>query len=115
MSNQKRTNFNNNHFNSKRTRYNFRKVVDDEPIEGPMEEESVGEKEPNGDEDELEEAVLSEKPDNNIAEEEVSEEEDQNKSKEESKKNRERSFVWLHFEKFTDDKNIIWAKCKYCR
>jgi len=28
---------------------------------------------------------------------------------------KERSFVWSHFEKITDDKNVIWAKCKYCR
>jgi len=113
MLNQKRTNFNNNNFNSKRARYSFGKEVD-EPIEEPMEEEPVGEKELNENEGELEEAVLSEKPDN-IAEKEVSEDEDQNKSKEESKKNKERSFVWSHFEKFTDDKNVIWAKCKYCR
>ena len=48
--------------------------------------------------------------------EEVSDEEiegDINLQEEESVK--ERSFVWLHFDKITDDKNIIWAKCKYCR
>ncbi|CAB5380697.1 unnamed protein product [Rhizophagus irregularis] len=112
MLNQKRINFNNNNFNFKRAHYSFGKEVD-EPIEEPMEEEPVGEKELNENEGELKEAILSEKPDN-IAEKEVSEDEDQNKSKEESKKNKERSFVWSHFEKFTDDKNVIWAKCKYC-
>src|SRR4051794_37143952 len=48
--------------------------------------------------------------------EEVSDEEiegDINLQKEKSVK--ERSFVWLHFDKITDDKNVIWAKCKYCR
>ena len=48
--------------------------------------------------------------------EEVSDEEiegDINSKKEISVK--ERSFVWSHFEKITDDKNVIWAKCKYCR
>ena len=33
----------------------------------------------------------------------------------EEKRIKERSFVWSHFEKITDDKNVIWAKCKYCR
>ena len=33
----------------------------------------------------------------------------------EKKRIKERSFVWLYFEKITDDKNVIWAKCKYCR
>ncbi|RGB22338.1 hypothetical protein C1646_677921 [Rhizophagus diaphanus] len=28
---------------------------------------------------------------------------------------KKRSFVWLQFEKFTDDKNITWVKCKYYR
>jgi hypothetical protein len=48
--------------------------------------------------------------------EEVSDEEiegDINLQEEKSVK--ERSFVWLHFDKITDDKNVIWAKCKYCR
>ena len=48
--------------------------------------------------------------------EEVSDEEIEGdiNSKEE-KRIKERSFVWSHFEKITDDKNVIWAKCKYCR
>ena len=48
--------------------------------------------------------------------EEVSDEEIEGDidSKEE-KRIKERSFVWSHFEKITDDKNVIWAKCKYCR
>src|SRR5881227_4069515 len=48
--------------------------------------------------------------------EEVSDEEIEGDidSKEE-KRMKERSFVWSHFEKITDDKNVIWAKCKYCR
>ena len=48
--------------------------------------------------------------------EEVSDEEIKGdiNSKEE-KRIKERSFVWSHFEKITDDKNVIWAKYKYCR
>ena len=37
---------------------------------------------------------------------------------EEVKKNdnsKERSMVWKHFEKYTDSKNVIWAKCRHCR
>ena len=25
------------------------------------------------------------------------------------------SMVWEHFEKYTDSKNVIWAKCRHCR
>src|ERR1051326_9070920 len=48
--------------------------------------------------------------------EEVSDEEIEGdiNSKEE-KRIKERSLVWSDFEKITDDKNVIWAKCKYCR
>jgi hypothetical protein len=28
------------------------------------------------------------------------------------KKNK--SAVWNHFDKFTDNKGVIWAKCRYC-
>ena len=48
--------------------------------------------------------------------EEVSDEESEGGiNSKEDKSVKERSFVWSHFEKIMDDKNVIWAKCKYCR
>ena len=42
---------------------------------------------------------------------ELSETELENETEVNSK---ERSIVWDHFEKFKDDNNVEWAKCRYC-
>ncbi|CAB5393651.1 unnamed protein product [Rhizophagus irregularis] len=35
-------------------------------------------------------------------------------SEDNNKDNNEKSFVWNHFEKYTDNKNVTWAKCRHC-
>ena len=42
---------------------------------------------------------------------ELSETELENETEVNSK---ERSIVWDHFEKFKDNSNVEWAKCRYC-
>src|ERR1044071_8392080 len=98
MSKEKRYNSFKNASNSKRVRHNnYEKVVI---------EESESEKE-------SEETYISDKSESDTSEIESDSEE---KNEEESKeKNKIRSFVWAHFEKFMDDKGILWVKCKYCR
>ena len=97
---KRKTNFKN--FSSKRSRLDTEKELENE---NPEDEETVDETE-----DETEEVPV----DRGRAAEEVSDEEVDINSKEE-KSVKERSFVWSHFEKITDDKNVTWAKCKYCR
>src|SRR6266516_3799221 len=90
MLKHKRTNFKN--FSSKHIRLDIEQELEAEDEETEKEES----------EDEETEEVLDEEIEGDID------------SKEE-KRIKERSFVWSHFEKITDDKNVIWAKCKYCR
>ena len=94
MPKHKRTNFKN--FSSKRIRLDT-----EQELEAEDEETEKEETEDEETEDEAEE----------VSDEEIEGDID---SKEE-KRIKERSFVWSHFEKITDDKNVIWAKCKYCR
>ena len=100
MPKHKRTNFKN--FSSKRIRLDTEQELEAEDEETEKEES----------EDEAEGVS----DDRGREAEEVSDEEIEGDidSKEE-KRIKERSFVWSHFEKITDDKNVIWAKCKYCR
>jgi hypothetical protein len=108
MPKHKRTNFKN--FSSKRIRLDT-----EQELEAEDEETEKEESEDEETEDEAE-GVSDDRRVRGREVEEVSDEEIEGdiNSKEE-KRIKERSFVWSHFEKITDDKNVIWAKCKYCR
>jgi len=57
-------------------------------------------------------------PEGEVSEEEILEPIIIESEDEEVKKNdnsKERSMVWEHFEKYTDSKNVIWAKCRHCK
>ena len=98
MPKHKRTNFKN--FSSKRIRLDTEQELEAEDEE--IEDEA--------------EKVLDDRRVRGREAEEVSDEEIEGDidSKEE-KRIKEKSFVWSHFEKITDDKNVIWAKYKYCK
>src|ERR1041385_417683 len=104
MPKHKRTNFKN--FSSKRIRLDTEQELEAEDEKTEKEES----------EDDETEGVSDDRRARGREVEEVSDEEIEGdiNSKEE-KRIKERSFVWSHFEKITDDKNVIWAKCKYCR
>ena len=108
MPKHKRTNFKN--FSSKYIRLDTEQELKTEDEETEKEESEDEETE-----DEAE-GVSDDRRVRGREVEEVSDEEIEGdiNSKEE-KRIKERSFVWSHFEKITDDKNVIWAKCKYCR
>ena len=108
MPKHKRTNFKN--FSSKRIRLDT-----EQELEAEDEETEKEESEDEETEDEAE-GVSDDRRVRGREAEEVSDEEIEGDidSKEE-KRIKERSFIWSHFEKITDDKNVIWAKCKYCR
>ena len=108
MPKHKRTNFKN--FSSKHIRLDT-----EQELEAEDEETEKEESEDEETEDEAE-GVSDDRRVRGREVEEVSDEEIEGdiNSKEE-KRIKERSFVWSHFEKITDDKNVIWAKCKYCR
>src|SRR6185312_16202500 len=98
MPKHKCTNFKN--FSSKRIRLDTEQELE-------AEDEETEKKESEDEETEDEAEGVSD--DRRVRGREVSDEEI------EEKRIKERSFVWSHFEKITDDKNVIWAKCKYCR
>src|SRR6185437_2985520 len=108
MPKHKRTNFKN--FSLKRIRLDTEQELEaeDEEIEKEESEDEEIEDEAEG--------VSDDRRVRGREVEEVSDEEIEGdiNSKEE-KRIKERSFVWSHFEKITDDKNVIWAKCKYYR
>ena len=109
MPKHKRSNVKN--FSSKRIRLEPEKELEtekqeDEEIEEETEEEA---------EDEAENVSDDRKVKGQEAEEVSDEEIEGDINLQEEKSVKERSFVWLHFDKITDDKNVIWAKCKYCR
>jgi len=108
MPKHKRTNFKN--FSLKHIRLDT-----EQELEAEDEETEKEESEDEETEDEAE-GVSDDRRVRGREVEEVSDEEIEGdiNSKEE-KRIKERSFVWSHFEKITDDKNVIWAKCKYCR
>src|SRR2546422_610226 len=118
MPKHKRTNFKN--FSSKRIRLDTEQELEaeDEETEKEESEDEETEKEESEDEEteDKAEGVSDDRRVRGREAEEVSDEEIEGdiNSKEE-KRIKERSFVWSHFEKITDDKNVIWAKCKYCR
>src|SRR6266496_4205387 len=98
MPKHKRTNFKN--FSSKRIRLDTEQELEAEDEE--TEDEAEG--------------VSNDRRVRGRDAEKVSDEEiEGNIDSKEEKRIKERSFVWSHFEKITDDKNVIWAKCKYCR
>ena len=118
MPKHKRTNFKN--FSSKRIRLDTEQELEaeDEETEKEESEDEETEKEESEDE-ETEDKAEGVSDDRRVRGQEVEEVSDEEiegdiNSKEE-KRIKERSFVWSHFEKITDDKNVIWAKCKYCR
>jgi hypothetical protein len=135
MNKQKRNNFNNISLKSKRARHNrIIEIEDDIEFEKERdinnETENTNEVEDNEAEDneaEDNEAEDNEAEDNEetedsgseiIADEnddEVSEEDSVLEKNKKNLNNKIRSFVWDHFEKFTDKNGAIWAKCKYCR
>jgi hypothetical protein len=108
MPKHKCTNFKN--FSSKRIHLDT-----EQELEAEDEETENKESEDEETEDEAE-GVLDNRRVRGREAEEVSDEEIEGDidSKEE-KRIKKRSFVWSHFEKITDDKNVIWAKCNYCR
>ncbi|CAB5091420.1 unnamed protein product [Rhizophagus irregularis] len=129
MNKQKRNNFNNISLKSKRARHNrIIEIEDDIEFEKERdinnETENTNEVEDNEAEDN--EAEDNEAEDNEetedsrseiIADEnddEVSEEDSVLEKNKKNLNNKIRSFVWDHFEKFTDKNGAIWAKCKYC-
>ncbi|TLY03931.1 MAG: hypothetical protein E6K87_03965 [Thaumarchaeota archaeon] len=111
MPKHKHTNFKN--FSSKHIRLDTKKELE---AEKPKDEEIEDEETENEETEDEAEGVSDDRRVRGQEAEEVSDEEIEGDidSKEE-KCIKERSFVWSHFEKITDDKNVIWAKCKYCR
>src|SRR5213082_1234312 len=103
MPKYKRTNFKN--FSSKRIRLDTEQELEAEKEETEDEET----------EDEAEGVSDNRRVRGQEAEEVSDEEIEGDIDSKEEKRIKERSFVWSHFEKITDDKNVIWAKCKYCR
>src|SRR6266498_209122 len=108
MPKHKHTNFKN--FSSKRIRLDTEKELE---AERPEDEEIEDEE---SEDEETEDEVSDDRRVRGREADEVSDEEIEGdiNSKEE-KRIKERSFVWSHFEKIIDDKNVIWVKCKYCR
>src|SRR5437764_3847793 len=107
MPKHKHTNFKN--FSSKRIRLDTEQELEaeDEETKEKSEDEEI--------EDEAE-GVSDDRRVRGREAEEVSDEEiEGNIDLKEEKRIKERSFVWSHFEMITDGKNVIWAKCKYCR
>ena len=94
-------------FSSKRIRLDTEQELEAENEETEKEE---------SEDEETEDEAEGVSDDRRVRGREVSDEEIEGDidSKEE-KRIKERSFVWSHFKKITDDKNVIWAKCKYCR
>src|SRR5256885_2023096 len=103
MPKHKRTNFKN--FSSKRIRLDTEQELEAEDEETEDEET----------EDEAEEVSDDRRVRGREAEEVSDEEIEGDIDSKKEQRIKERSFVWSHFEKITDDKNVIWAKCKYCR
>jgi hypothetical protein len=113
MPKHKRSNVKN--FNSKRIRIKPEKELETEKQEDEeIEEETEKETEKEA-EDEAENVSDDRRVRGQEAEEVSDEEIEGDINLQEEKSVKERSFVWLHFDKITDDKNVIWAKCKYCR
>ncbi|CAB4397329.1 unnamed protein product [Rhizophagus irregularis] len=113
MVKQKRRNNNNtNTFNSKRARHEeiVEEEIEEERIEGESRIEEI-----RIEDDDEEEGKEIEETENSDAESFEDSEVQDNKSEDQTNKDKkERSFVWLHFEKFKDNYGINWAKCKYC-
>jgi hypothetical protein len=98
-------------FSSKRIRLEPEKELETEKQEDEETEEETEEEA----EDEAENVSDDRRVRGQEAEEVLDEEIEGDINLQEEKSVKERSFVWLHFDKITDDKNVIWAKCKYCR
>jgi hypothetical protein len=109
MPKHKRSNVKN--FSSKRIRLESEKELETEKQEDEETEEETEEEA----EDEAENVSDDRRVRGQEAEEVSDEEIEGDINLQEEKSVKERSFVWLHFDKITDDKNVIWAKCKYCR
>src|SRR3954471_20741830 len=109
MPKHKRSNIKN--FSSKRIRLESEKELETEKQEDEETEEETEEEA----EDEVENVSDDRRVRGQEAEEVSDEEIEGDINLQEEKSVKERSFVWLHFDKITDDKNVIWAKCKYCR
>src|SRR3954468_2449396 len=109
MLKHKRSNVKN--FSSKRIRLEPEKELETEKQEDEETEEETEEEA----EDEAENVSDDRRVRGQEAEEVSDEEIEGDINLQEEKSVKERSFVWLHFDKITDDKNVIWAKCKYCR
>jgi hypothetical protein len=109
MPKHKRSNIKN--FSSKHIRLEPEKELETEKQEDEETEEETEEEA----EDEAENVSDDRRVRGQEAEEVLDEEIEGDINLQEEKSVKERSFVWLHFDKITDDKNVIWAKCKYCR
>jgi hypothetical protein len=109
MPKHKRSNVKN--FSSKRIRLEPEKELETEKQEDEETEEETEEEA----EDEAENVSDDRRVRGQEAEEVSDEEIEGDINLQEEKGVKERRFVWLHFDKITDDKNVIWAKCKYCR
>ncbi|CAB4400312.1 unnamed protein product [Rhizophagus irregularis] len=102
----------------------FRQSFGKESVEGEeegkiKEEERRIEREENNKEKETESEKEIEGEDKTKEEDEMEGEEKTDVSENENdqtnnKDNKDRSFVWSHFEKITDDNGTKWARCKYC-
>src|SRR5437868_1298421 len=84
--------------------------VEEEKNESESEKEK-GEKEAEGNE-ESEGKEETEREEETQGEEETEFSENKNDN---NKDNKDRSFVWSHFERITDNNGTKWARCKYCR
>src|SRR3954447_8974722 len=110
MPKHKRSNVKN--FSSKRIRLEPEKELETEKQEDDEETEEETKEEAK---DKAENVLDNRRVRGQEAEEVSDEEIEGDINLQEDKNVKERSFVWLHFDKITDDKNVIWAKCKYCR
>ncbi|EXX59676.1 hypothetical protein RirG_186940 [Rhizophagus irregularis DAOM 197198w] len=85
-----------------------------EEEEGRIEREENNEEKETESKKEIEGEDETEEEEETEGEEEITDVSENENDQTNNKDNKDRSFVWSHFEKITDDNGIKWARCKYC-